>query len=344
MQDVSLDIQAGSFMTLLGPSGSGKTTTLKMIAGFDPPDTGEIVIGGESVTKLPPHRRNIGVVFQNYALFPHMTVFENVAFPLKMRGWTDSKIKAEVAQSLQMVELADFGHRYPSQLSGGQQQRVALARAIVFRPPLLLMDEPLGALDKQLRKHVQIEIKRIQEQLGITIVYVTHDQEEALFMSDRIAVMNEGRIEQVSTPYTLYNEPDNRFVAEFLGESNVLSGVVVGGDETAVRVRVGPHEIVGRAAQPLPGERRVDVIIRPEKFRLGTVEADNRITVQVQHTYFMGDAVRVEARADDGVELAVKVPLQQVDRVPTPGETCVLGWSLDDTRILLPQESEASHG
>ena len=224
---VSLTIERGEFVTLLGPSGSGKTTTLMMIAGFEYPTSGDILIGGESVVSMPPSKRNIGMVFQNYSLFPHMTVFENIAFPLRMRKVQESEIRKKVMKALELVQLHDYPSRYPRQLSGGQQQRIALARALVFDPPILLMDEPLGALDKNLREYMQLEIKSIQRQLKITTIYVTHDQQEALTMSDRIAVMNHGRIEQVGSPEEVYEKPCNRFVAGFVGESNFLKGRII---------------------------------------------------------------------------------------------------------------------
>src|ERR1700761_91584 len=228
VRGISLDIQSGEFLTLLGPSGSGKTTTLMMIAGFETPSAGDIAIDGTSVVAMPPHRRNIGMVFQNYALFPHLTVAENIGFPLKQRGVPKAERTKLVGEALELVHLPGYGGRYPRQLSGGPQQRVALARAIVFQPRLLLRDEPLGALDKQLRENLQLEMRRLHADLGITFIYVTHDQEEALTMSDRIAVMHEGLIAQIGCPEELYDRPCNRFVAAFIGESNFLPGIVHG--------------------------------------------------------------------------------------------------------------------
>ena len=231
---VSLDIRSGEFLTLLGPSGSGKTTTLMMIAGFEMPTAGDIAIDGKSVVAMPPYRRNIGMVFQNYALFPHLTVAENIGFPLKQRGVAKAERAKLVGEALELVHLPGYGERYPRQLSGGQQQRVALARAIVFKPRLLLMDEPLGALDKQLRENLQLEMRRLHADLGITFIYVTHDQEEALTMSDRIAVMNEGLVAQVGRPEDLYDRPSSRFVAAFIGESNFLPAIVRGIEDDVV--------------------------------------------------------------------------------------------------------------
>ncbi|HOV04672.1 MAG TPA: polyamine ABC transporter ATP-binding protein, partial [Kaistiaceae bacterium] len=226
VQGLDLDILRGEFLTLLGPSGSGKTTTLMMLAGFEAPTRGSILLEGADITRTPPHRRGLGMVFQNYALFPHMTVAENLAFPLEVRRVGRAETEAAVARALDMVRLTGYGERRPIQLSGGQQQRVALARALVFEPKLVLMDEPLGALDKQLREHMQYEIKHIHERLGVTVVYVTHDQEEALTMSDRVAVFNDGRIQQIDAPRTIYEHPDTAFVAQFIGENNRIEGKV----------------------------------------------------------------------------------------------------------------------
>ena len=226
VKDLNLDIAKGEFVTMLGPSGSGKTTCLMMLAGFEPATNGEIYLDGVPINKVPPHKRGIGMVFQNYALFPHMTVAENLAFPLAVRGMNKSDQEKKVKRALEMVELGPFGSRRPAQMSGGQQQRVAVARALVFEPDLILMDEPLGALDKQLREQMQYEIKHIHESLGVTVVYVTHDQAEALTMSDRIAVFNEGIIQQITSPDSLYERPESSFVAQFIGENNKLAGTV----------------------------------------------------------------------------------------------------------------------
>ena len=236
VDEISLEVRRGEFITLLGPSGSGKTTILMMIAGFQIPTSGKIFIEDEMVIYQPPFKRNIGMVFQSYALFPHMTVFDNIAFPLRMRKFKEKEISKSVARVLNLVELSDYGARYPKQLSGGQQQRVALARAYVYNPPVLLMDEPLGALDKKLREQMQLEIKHFHESLGITVIYVTHDQGEALTMSDRIAVMNKGRIEQMGSPTDLYERPSNKFVADFIGETNLISAKAVGKKEEGLEL------------------------------------------------------------------------------------------------------------
>ena len=226
VRDLNLDIQRGEFLSLLGPSGSGKTTTLMMLAGFESPTAGDIFLDGKPITRTPPHKRNFGMVFQNYALFPHMTVAENIAYPLRVRKLPNAERDAKVKRALEMVQMGAMGGRYPSQMSGGQQQRVALARAMVFDPQLVLMDEPLGALDKQLREHMQIELKALHRQLGVTFVYVTHDQSEALTMSDRVAVFNDGRIQQIDRVDRLYETPSNRFVASFVGDNAVLDATV----------------------------------------------------------------------------------------------------------------------
>ncbi|WP_292307192.1 spermidine/putrescine ABC transporter ATP-binding protein, partial [Mesorhizobium sp.] len=264
LDGVSLRIEPGEFMTLLGPSGSGKTTTLNVIAGFTDVSSGKLLVGGQSVVGVPAHKRNIGVVFQHYALFPHMTVGRNVAYPLTLRGVGQDDRKRRVAKALDMVKMGDFAHRYPSELSGGQQQRVALARAIVFDPPLL-MDEPLGALDKKLREWLQLEIKRIHRELGTTFVYVTHDQEEALVLSDRIAVFNRGRIEQVGTGRQLYDEPATLFVGRFIGDSTVLRGEARS-DGTGTALTIAGETVA--APRRLAGEVSPVMLLRPEKLAI----------------------------------------------------------------------------
>ncbi len=290
---LSLFIEAGSFLTLLGPSGSGKTTTHNLIAGFESPTSGEVFIDGKPITLKPPHRRNIGIVFQNYALFPHLTVADNIAFPLQMRRFSKDKIREEIKGALQMVQLQGYEDRYPKQLSGGQQQRIALARALVFRPPLLLMDEPLGALDKKLREQMQIEIKHIQKRLGITVIYVTHDQEEALTMSDRIAILNKGKLEQESFPLEIYERPRNRFVADFIGETNLLEGKVWKEQDQFMM------ELYGLGARfPLPSEKggvqgEICVSIRPEKLRIGTNgEGQPGFPGEVEEIIYVGESTK----------------------------------------------------
>ena len=310
VQGVSLDIKPGEFVTLLGPSGSGKTTTLMMIAGFESVTSGEIVVDGRPITDLAPHKRDIGVVFQSYALFPHMTVWQNIAFPLKMRRWSAEAIDRAVADALKLVRLEGFRNRLPSQLSGGQQQRVALARAPVFTPKLLLMDEPLSALDRQLRQAMQIEIKRIQRSLGITVVAVTHDQEEALTMSDLVVVMNDGKIVQTGTPNEIYEKPKTEFVANFVGETNLLSGVVVEqrNDGSVVRINDG---ILITTATKLPIDSRTTLSIRPEHISVRSDQPrpspENRLQVDVLEWVYSGATTRGVLKLA-GTQLIARVP------------------------------------
>jgi putative spermidine/putrescine transport system ATP-binding protein len=336
VDDVSLEIHAGEFITLLGPSGSGKTTTLMIIAGFEMPDEGEVRLGDRVVTDLPPYRRNLGMVYQNYALFPHMTVAGNIAFPLDMRRTSRVDTRRRVDEMLELVRLPGYGDRYPRQLSGGQQQRVALARALVFRPPVLLMDEPLGALDKKLRVEMQSEIKRIQQDLGITTVYVTHDQEEALTMSDRIAVMNRGRIEQVGRPEELYERPANRFVADFLGDTNFLTGRVaeLGASDAAVRTPSGMSLRVNREAV-LRMESAVVLAIRPERVRViprGTAEAHGYPGVVAEAIYVGGQ--RRYVLVLDGGDRLVAVEPNLGERILARGEKIEAIWRPEDLRVI----------
>ncbi|TGQ64072.1 ABC transporter ATP-binding protein [Mesorhizobium sp. M00.F.Ca.ET.186.01.1.1] len=305
---LNLSVARGEFLTLLGPSGSGKTTTLNMLAGFERPTSGTITLDGQPVDRLPPYQRNIGMVFQNYALFPHMSVEENVAFPLSVRQVAKAEIAGRVARALDMVRLKQFGDRKPAQLSGGQQQRVALARALVFEPSLVLMDEPLGALDKKLREHMQLEIKQIHTMLGVTIVYVTHDQSEALTMSDRVAVFNNGGIAQLGSPDDLYNTPRNSFVASFIGENNTLEGTVeaISGKECRVRLD-GGGELTALAIGVAKGNT-CHVAIRPERLRLGSAaQNDNALPASVDGRIYLGDHLRLLARLQNDQVLTVKV-------------------------------------
>ena len=301
VQEVSLDVAPGEFVTLLGPSGSGKTTTLMMVAGFESVTSGDIFIDGRSVRDLPPHKRDIGMVFQNYALFPHMTVRDNIAFPLKMRRWSRTQMREAVDRSLDLVRLGEFGDRYPAQMSGGQQQRVALARATVFSPKLLLMDEPLGALDRQLRQTMQFEIKNIQRSLGLTVVSVTHDQEEALTMSDRIVVMDQGRLVQVGSPADIYERPAAEFVAEFVGETNLLRGKVTHADPDGSEITLDAG-VKLRTHVVLPVGNRVTVSVRPERIHI-TSQADqprgNTFKVQVENSAYSGATKRCVVRLSD---------------------------------------------
>jgi putative spermidine/putrescine transport system ATP-binding protein len=293
---VDLSVGAGELVTLLGPSGSGKSTLLKIVAGYDAPDGGSVHLGGRAVTGLAPAKRNIGMVFQNYALFPHMSVEQNIAFPLEMRRLEARAIADKVRWSLETVGLAGYEARRPAQLSGGQQQRVALARAIVFEPRLLLLDEPFGALDKKLREQMQLEVKSIQRRLGLTTIFVTHDQEEALILSDRIAVMDRGRIEQIDVPTEIYRRPANRFVAQFIGDSNLFSATVLesGDGHARLRTEQGPELLAALPRdRPAPGER-VTLVLRPERIvRLADDEgAQNRLGATVRDAIYVGDGVK----------------------------------------------------
>jgi spermidine/putrescine ABC transporter ATP-binding subunit len=337
VRGVSLDIRSGEFLTLLGPSGSGKTTTLMMIAGFETPSAGDIAIDGESVTRMPPHRRNIGMVFQNYALFPHLSVADNIGFPLKQRGMDRAARGKLVDEALALVQLPGYGKRYPRQLSGGQQQRVALARAIVFRPRLLLMDEPLGALDKQLRETLQLEMRRLHAELGITFIYVTHDQEEALTMSDRIAVMNDGRIAQVGRPEDLYDRPCDRFVASFIGESNFLPGIVRGlEDDVVIADCAGATVRAQSSLRPAAGDT-VMLTTRPERLRFAdgpAASGQNRIGATVTEAVFAGERCRYMLQCPDGTAMVLKEPSGAAIRRRTVGETVEIAWSVVDTIVV----------
>jgi spermidine/putrescine ABC transporter ATP-binding subunit len=331
VDDVTLEIAAGEFVSFLGPSGSGKTTMLMMIAGFVAPGAGEIRLGGEDITHLPPYRRNIGMVYQNYALFPHMTVARNVAFPLRMRGMTRAAIAERVAQALDLVRLTGFDERLPNQLSGGQQQRVALARALVFEPPLLLLDEPLGALDKKLREELQVEIRRIQRAIGSTMIYVTHDQEEALGLSDRIVVMNHGRIEQVGSPSELYERPRTRFVADFLGAANFLEvEVVATGPEARLRT---PGGLVLDAPSALAASLgdRLTLALRPERIRLAASGAGDGswLAGRILDGLYHGETQRFRVALQGGDILTVSRP-NAGDGLPPPGTAVAVSWRRED--------------
>src|SRR5262245_11238130 len=331
---IDLDVGSGEFVTLLGPSGSGKTTTLMMVAGFTPPSAGEISIDDRPITGVAPEHRNIGVVFQNYALFPHMTVSDNVAFPLRMRREPRASLRERVARALDMVHLAGLGGRLPRQLSGGQQQRVALARALVFDPGLLLMDEPLGALDRNLREQMKIEIKRIHNDVGVTVLYVTHDQEEALTMSDRVALMNRGRIAQLGSAEDLYERPASRFVAEFIGESNLLEGRVQSSAAGAVFALAGGVS-VPVSGQPARAEAST-LMIRPEKISLepaagGTAEG---LAGAVEDVVYVGEFTRYRVRLAPGVAVAVKAPNTHATFRAKPGELVKLRWAVTDAYLV----------
>ena len=325
VDDVSFSVDGGTFLTLLGPSGSGKTTTLRMIAGFEEPTAGDILVGGASITDRPPYRRNIGVVFQQYALFPHLTVFQNVAYPLQMRRTPRADIAERVRRALGLVRLHGFADRYPRQLSGGQQQRVALARAIVFEPPVLLMDEPLGALDKRLREDMQVELRHLQRELGITTVSVTHDQVEALVMSDVIAVLDGGRLQQLGPPLEVYRRPANQFVADFIGESNLLSGTL--GDDAIFTSAKGL-----RVRTTVGGTGAAHLVVRPEYVRLGRAAEGraNRYQAEVLELLYVGDLVKYRLLLDQRDELVAKTLAPSVDQPWKTGQQLSVGWDPAD--------------
>ncbi len=338
VNDVSLDIAPGEFVTLLGPSGSGKTTTLMMLAGFEIPTAGEIYVDDDPIAAVPPYRRNIGMVFQNYALFPHMTVGENIAFPLQMRKMSKSEIARKTHEVLELVGLPGYDGRYPRQLSGGQQQRVAVARALVFNPRVLLMDEPLGALDKQLRERLQLEIKELHDQLGVTIIYVTHDQEEALVMSDRIAVMNDGRIEQCGPPTELYDEPTTRFVATFIGESNFIEGMIDRVEGSAACVSVpGLEGLRAPMRAGFASGSAVAVTVRPEKIiasENGSGDRLNAVTGQVEDVIFVGEMRRYVVSLPGGQRLVLKAQNRSDVRNFGRGDAIRVIWNVDDCRLV----------
>jgi putative spermidine/putrescine transport system ATP-binding protein len=320
---IDLNVEPGEFMTILGPSGSGKTTTLALVAGFARPDEGRIAIDDRDLTDVPVHRRDIGMVFQNYALFPHMTAAENVGFPLRMRRLKRRAVEGAVERALKAVHLEGLGGRYPRELSGGQQQRIALARAFVFEPRLLLMDEPLGALDKKLREALQLEILRLSKQLGMTVMYVTHDQEEALVMSDRIAIFNDGRIEQIGPSPDLYERPASRFVAEFVGDSNVFEGRIEGARGTysvvagRTQIRISPEREEGRG---LVEGGTASVIVRPEHLsvapassaRVDDPECAATVSGTVAGLIYMGPSAKCFVRSDEGEEIVVRMEGEQL--------------------------------
>ncbi len=340
VKDLNLAMPKGEFLTMLGPSGSGKTTCLMMLAGFETATHGEIRLAGRPINQVPPHKRGIGMVFQNYALFPHMTVNENLGFPLEVRGIGRAEREAKVKRALEMVQMAAFGNRRPAQLSGGQQQRIALARALVFEPDLVLMDEPLGALDKQLREHMQFEIKHLHDRLGITVVYVTHDQSEALTMSDRVAVFNDGVIQQLAPPDELYERPQNSFVAQFIGENNKLRGTVeeIEGGRATVRLATGelidatPVNVGRTGAQTLVSIRPERVEFKPEMIPAGA----HTIEAEVLEFIYMGDSFRTRLRVAGSEDFVMKCRNAVGQRRLAPGERITIGWAPQDARALDP--------
>ena len=352
VENFNLRVAAGEFVTLLGPSGCGKTTCLKMLAGFEHPSEGEIFLKGQPVANIAAHKRNIGVVFQNYALFPHMTVGSNLAFPLQARGLSRSEVEAQVKRALGMVQLQEFADRYPSQMSGGQQQRAAIARSLVFEPDMVLMDEPLGALDRRLREEMQYEIRRLQQRLEVTMVYVTHDQGEAMAMSDRVAVMSGGQIQQIATPEELYEEPERTFVANFIGENNLLDGMVVeldhGSDICQVEISdgVGGTARVGAFPVAVDGTGQPTCLaIRPERIAVNPDPSayPNLFDARVDDMIFMGDHLRLHVALFDKLQMVVKIQNIVGHGAVLPGDRVKLGWLLTDCRALDPVQSSVKN-
>jgi putative spermidine/putrescine transport system ATP-binding protein len=337
VRDLSLDVAPGEFLTLLGPSGSGKSTTLMMIAGLIEPSGGEIYIDGHAVTPLPPKRRNIGVVFQSYALFPHLSVAENIAFPLRMRGRSEAEIRGRIGRILELVRLTGFGERFPTELSGGQQQRVALARALVFDPPVLLLDEPLGALDRQLRESMQRELKGLHRELGVTIVHVTHDQAEALAISDRIGLMMNGHVVQIGSPSELYEMPANGFVADFLGEANFLFGVARDASDGTLLIETssGLTFQAARVDRISPGQR-VRMMIRPERVVFHPPSTiPNRFDATIEDTIYAGEIIRYRMALSSSEWVTVATQNRGDQRQDfQPGASVVIGWRTEDGRIF----------
>ena len=338
VEDLNLAVQKGEFLTLLGPSGSGKTTCLMMLAGFEQTSAGTILVDGVSVQDLPPDKRGIGVVFQNYALFPHMTVGGNLSFPLEVRRLPPTERAERVRKALRLVQLEGFEDRRPGQLSGGQQQRVAIARALVFEPDLVLMDEPLGALDRRLREEMQFEIRRIQRELGVTVIYVTHDQQEAMVMSDRVAVFRDGRIEQVASPETLYEEPERAFVAHFIGENNLVAGTVVGSDGDICVVDTEGGTVHAFDVQGNPPGDEVLLAIRPERVGVAaeTGQYANELEADVVDVVFIGDHLRVRLKVGERDDFIAKIPNIVGHGRVLPGDTVRIGWATLDCRALPP--------
>lgn len=332
LDDVSLDVKPGEFLTLLGPSGSGKTTLLNVIAGFERPDSGSLKVDGVEFITRPPHKRDLGMVFQNYALFPHMDVFNNVAYPLKLRRTTPVDMRERVKQALDVVQMAHLSSRRITELSGGQKQRVALARAIVFEPKLLLMDEPLSALDKNLREHMQIELKRLHGRLGMTTVYVTHDQQEALTMSNRIAVLRNGKIVQLDTPTNIYDRPNCRFVASFMGETRMLPVCKTGtGFEFAGRKLKLAHS-------PSPIDEQW-LMVRPERLSWhGDEETDNRIEGLVVDVVYRGDSHSISMKLPGDHEISIRRAPTERQALPEPGQTLTL-WLKRESSVLVEEAS-----
>jgi len=339
VKNLQLDIAEGEFITMLGPSGSGKTTCLMMLAGFETPTNGEIYLGGKAISSIPPHKRGIGMVFQNYALFPHMTVYENLAFPLKVRKIPKDEIDKKVDKALSMVSLGGYEARMPGQLSGGQQQRVAVARALVFDPAVVLMDEPLGALDKNLRESMQYEIKHIHESIGVTVVYVTHDQGEALTMSNRIAVFNDGKVQQLSSPDELYEAPVNSFVAKFIGENNTFGGEVLDISKEKCKIKLdNGGEIFANPISVKSKGDKTTVSLRPERALINPDgKMDNNHKGKIEEVIYHGDHTRVRLNLLGNNEFILKVPNSSANLDIKLGNEINIGWNSADARALDPK-------
>ena len=337
VKDLNLNVAEGEFLTMLGPSGSGKTTCLMMLAGFEPATHGEIYLKDRPINTVPPHKRGIGMVFQNYALFPHMTVAENLSFPLEVRKMDRSERESRIKRALDMVQLGEFGDRRPAQLSGGQAQRVAVARALVFDPDLVLMDEPLGALDKNLREQMQYEIKHIHENLGVTVVYVTHDQSEALTMSNRIAVFNDGVIQQLAPPAELYEKPLNAFVANFIGENNRLLGTVQNVDDNSCVVTVdGGDEVVANPINVGGAGSRTTLSLRPERVKVNPEPGStpNQFGATVKELIYLGDHIRTRVDVCGHDDFIIKIPNADDHASLREGDAITIGWQTEDCRAL----------
>jgi putative spermidine/putrescine transport system ATP-binding protein len=342
IDDLNLSIVRGEFLALLGPSGSGKTTTLMMLAGFETPTAGEIRLNGRALNHVPPYRRDIGMVFQNYALFPHLSVAENVAFPLCVRNVSKAEQAARIKRALDMVQLGGMEGRRPGQLSGGQQQRVAVARALVFEPRVVLMDEPLGALDRQLREQMQLEIRHLHQRLDVTMVYVTHDQGEALTMSDRIAVFSQGRVQQLADPRTLYEQPANLFVASFIGENNRLRGTCIAVNADRINVRLSGGDLICAAAGSVTAGQSCTVSLRPERIaaHAGTLDGktaaagSNRVAATLAETIYLGDHVRARMKLADQTDLMATMPVGMAAGLPQPGQAVIAEWSPEFTLVF----------
>lgn len=335
VDDLNLDIKAGEFLTLLGPSGCGKTTTLRMIAGFEKPSSGKILLNGQQVDEMEPYKREVNTVFQSYSLFPHMNVFDNVAFGLKMKKVGKEEIKERVTKALKLVQLEEYGNRKPKQLSGGQQQRIAIARAIVNNPKVLLLDEPLGALDLKLRKQMQLELKHLQQTLNITFIYVTHDQEEALTMSDRIVVMNKGKIEQIGLPVDIYEKPQTRFVADFIGQTNILEGNVaeINGDMATMEFSGQTIEIPN-TNEVTKGEE-VYISVRPEKMKVSSTPFDSSINLKATYKekIYVGSVTKIVVTMSNGTELTINELPDKIEDFTDTSDIYV-SWSPSNSVVL----------